>query len=28
MWNYHNISFVILCIFIARAFYAVGHKWY
>jgi hypothetical protein len=26
MWNYHNISFVILCIFIARAFYAVGHK--
>ncbi len=21
MWNYHNLSFIILCIFIARAFY-------
>ncbi len=26
MWNYHNISFIILCIFIAKAFYAAGHK--
>ncbi len=26
MWNYHNISFIILCIFIAKAFYASGHK--
>lgn len=24
MWNYHNLSFIILCIFIARAFYADG----
>lgn len=26
MWNFHNVTFVILCIFIARAFYVAGHK--
>ncbi|MBD0286047.1 MAG: hypothetical protein ICV79_11585 [Flavisolibacter sp.] len=26
MWNYHNISFIIFCIFIAKAFYASRHK--
>jgi hypothetical protein len=26
MWNFHNISFIILCIFIAKAFYASRHK--
>jgi hypothetical protein len=26
MWNYHNITFIILCIFIAKAFHASGHK--
>ena len=25
MWNYHNLSFIILCIFIARAFYVGRH---
>jgi hypothetical protein len=26
MWNFHNLSFIILCIFIARAFYVASHK--
>lgn len=26
MWNYHNISFIILCIFIARAFYVTRNN--
>jgi hypothetical protein len=26
MWNCHNITFIILCGFIARAFYVVEHK--
>jgi hypothetical protein len=26
MWNYHNLTFIILCIFIAKAFHASGHK--
>lgn len=26
MWNFHNLTFIVLCIFIARAFYAPGHK--
>lgn len=25
MWNFHNITFILLCIFIAKAFYAAGH---
>lgn len=28
MWNFHNITFIILCIFIARAFYVPGYKRY
>jgi hypothetical protein len=26
MWNYHNVSYIILCILIAKAFYVAGHK--
>ena len=26
-WNAHNISFIILCIFIAKAFYAARHRY-
>lgn len=26
MWNFHNLTYIILCIFIARAFYVAGHK--
>ena len=26
MWHFHNITFIILCIFIARGFYAAGHR--
>jgi hypothetical protein len=25
-WNVHNISFIILCIFIAKAFYVAGNR--
>jgi hypothetical protein len=28
MWNYHNLTFIILCIFIARAFYVARNNWY
>ena len=26
MWNFHNVSYIILCIFIAKAFYVTGNK--
>lgn len=26
MWNFHNISFIILCIFISFGFYVAGHR--
>jgi hypothetical protein len=28
MWDIHNVTFIILCIFIAHAFYDFGHKRY